>query len=604
MVQALNADGLRVVMDVVYNHTNAAGQADKSVLDRIVPGYYHRLNGDGDVETSTCCANTATEHAMMEKLMVDSVVTWARDYKVDGFRFDLMGHHTKANMLAVRAALDALTLEADGVDGSSIYLYGEGWNFGEVADNARFEQATQLNMAGTGIGTFNDRIRDAIRGGGPFDGGEALFANQGYVNGAYYDPNDLAASPADQLAELLLSADQIRVGLAGNLAGFTFVDRNGNVVTGAEVDYNGAPSGYTGDPQEHISYASAHDNQTLFDVGQYHHPVGTVMEDRVRAQNVAMDITALSQGVPFFHAGVDMLRSKSFDRDSFNSGDWFNSLDFSYETTNWGVGLPIAEKNEAEWPLMAPYLANPDLAPDMGNIEAAVAHLQEVLEIRASSQLFRLQTQQEITDRVGFHNTGPDQLPGLIVMSISDTVGADLDAAADAMWVLFNPTDDDVVFAVAGLVDGDVVLHPVLAGSVDPVVRTAGFDGATGTFSVPARTTAVFVELAADTTAPEVTAELAPIRVLRRAGSFRVFYSCTDDRDPSPTVVAYLNGVDVADGTRVFLFTTRRRTASLWVGRTLFVWAPSFELTVTCTDAAGNSTTTTVEPEFRRPRPR
>ena len=89
---------------------------------------------------------------MMEKLMVDSLVTWAMEYKVDAFRFDLMGHHVKRNMLAVRDALDALTLEEDGVDGSAIYLYGEGWNFGEVADNARGVNATQANMAGTGIG--------------------------------------------------------------------------------------------------------------------------------------------------------------------------------------------------------------------------------------------------------------------------------------------------------------------------------------------------------------------------------------------------------------------------------------------------------------------
>ncbi len=98
MVQSLNSSGLRVVMDVVYNHTNAAGQNDKSVLDRIVPGYYHRLNSDGNIETSSCCQNTATEYNMMEKLMIDSVVTWARAYKVDGFRFDLMGHHMKRNM--------------------------------------------------------------------------------------------------------------------------------------------------------------------------------------------------------------------------------------------------------------------------------------------------------------------------------------------------------------------------------------------------------------------------------------------------------------------------------------------------------------------------
>ena len=103
MVGGLNGAGLRVVMDVVYNHTHAAGQDPTSVLDRIVPGYYHRLLDDGAVATSTCCANTAPEHAMMGRLVVDSIVTWAKQYKVDGFRFDLMGHHPKANILAVHA---------------------------------------------------------------------------------------------------------------------------------------------------------------------------------------------------------------------------------------------------------------------------------------------------------------------------------------------------------------------------------------------------------------------------------------------------------------------------------------------------------------------
>ncbi len=137
------------------------------MLDKIVPGYYQRLLADGSVANSTCCANTATENAMMGKLVVDSVVTWAKEYKVDGFRFDLMGHQPKANILAVRKALDALTPAKDGVDGKKIIMYGEGWNFGEVADDARFVQATQKNMVSTGIATFSDRARDAVRGGSP-----------------------------------------------------------------------------------------------------------------------------------------------------------------------------------------------------------------------------------------------------------------------------------------------------------------------------------------------------------------------------------------------------------------------------------------------------
>ncbi|HMO10557.1 MAG TPA: hypothetical protein PKB06_03430, partial [Actinotalea sp.] len=154
MVGALHAAGLQVVADQVFNHTAASGQADKSVLDKVVPGYYHRLNAVGAVETSTCCQNVATEHLMAEKMMVDSVVLWAKEYKVDGFRFDLMGHHSVSSMLAVREALDALTVRKDGVNGTNVYLYGEGWNFGEVADNRLFTQATQGQLGGTGIGTF------------------------------------------------------------------------------------------------------------------------------------------------------------------------------------------------------------------------------------------------------------------------------------------------------------------------------------------------------------------------------------------------------------------------------------------------------------------
>ena len=331
MVKGINRAGLRVVMDVVYNHTPAAGQDPKSILDRIVPGYYHRLSPTGSVETSTCCSNTATEHRMMEKLMVESVVTWAREYKVDGFRFDLMGHHSKANMLKVRRALDKLDRD--------IYVYGEGWNFGEVANDARFVQATQLNMAGTGIGTFSDRLRDAVRGGGPFDEDPRI---QGFASGLFTDPNGAAenGTPEQQRARLLLYQDQIKVGLAGNLRDYRFVDRNGQTVTGSQVDYNGQPAGYAAEPDETITYVDAHDNETLFDVLQYKLPQATSMADRVRMNTVALSTTALAQGPSFWHAGTDLLRSKSLDRNSFNSGDWFNRIDWSYEDSTWGSGLP------------------------------------------------------------------------------------------------------------------------------------------------------------------------------------------------------------------------------------------------------------------------
>ncbi|HSE10661.1 MAG TPA: pullulanase-type alpha-1,6-glucosidase, partial [Nocardioidaceae bacterium] len=344
MVQGLNEAGLQVVMDVVYNHTAASGQSDKSVLDKVVPGYYHRLSATGAMERSTCCENTATENRMMEKLMIDSVLTWAREYKVNGFRFDLMGHHSKQNMLNLRAALDELTLEHDGVDGRSVYVYGEGWNFGEVADDARFEQATQLNLGGTGIGSFSDRLRDAVRGGGPFDEDPRI---QGFASGLFTDPNgaEVNGTAEQQRKRLLHAQDLVKLGLAGNLADFRFTSSSGEEVAGRDVDYNGSPAGYAEDPSETVTYVDAHDNETLFDVLTLKLPVDTPMADRVRMNTVALSTTAFSQGVVFWHAGADILRSKSLDRNSYDSGDWFNRVDWTRGENTFGSGLPLKADN-------------------------------------------------------------------------------------------------------------------------------------------------------------------------------------------------------------------------------------------------------------------
>ncbi len=494
MVQALSNVGLRTVIDVVYNHTNASGQNDKSVLDKIVPGYYHRLNEDGFVETSTCCQNTATEHRMMRKLMVDSVVLWAKEYKIDAFRFDLMGHHMVEDMQAVRTALDELTLEQDGVDGKNIYIYGEGWNFGEVADNARGINATQLNLAGSGIGTFSDRLRDAVRGGGPFDGGANLISNQGFTSGLYYLPNEKNTLSQDEQRErLLIQADQIRVGLAGNLADYEFTDRTGTLVKGSEVDYNGQPTGYTLDPQENIVYISKHDNQTFWDFSQYKLPQYIDMATRVRAHNVGMSIVLLSQGVPFFQAGDDMLRSKSLDRNSYNSSDWFNRLDFSYRTNNFGVGLPLASDNQENWQFMRPLLADEELQPRQGEILRAVDYFQTFLQIRGSSELFRLETFDDIQSRLTFYNTGAEQTPGVIVMRLSDAVEPDLDENYEEIIVVFNASNKYQTLQVPELEGMQLQLHPMLQGSRDSVVKTSAFYESSSQLSVPAFTTAVFV---------------------------------------------------------------------------------------------------------------
>ncbi len=498
MVMALWKLGLRVVADVVYNHTNASGQAERSVLDRIVPGYYHRLDEVGNVTNSTCCANTATEHDMMRRLMVDSVKLWAEQYKVDAFRFDLMGHHMVRDIEAVRAALDGLTVADNGVDGAGVYVYGEGWDFGEVAEDARGRNATQSNLAGSGIGTFNDRLRDAVRGGGPFDGPGDIVANQGFASGRYVLPNEVAAG-LDREAErlwMLHDMDQVRVGLAGNLAAFTFESRNGEVLRGDEVDYNGSPAGYARVPQDNIVYVSAHDNQTLWDILQYKLPADLPTLSRVRLQNLALSTVAFAQGVPFFHAGSDMLRSKSFDGNSYDSGDWFNAIDWSFQTTGMGKGLPLAEDNRDLWALIRPRLTDPLLQPSPADVEFASAVFQEWLTIRHEEPLFRLRTAEDVLARLTFHNTGPDQLPGVIVMQLRDDLPglADLDPTTDRLLVVFNATPKRASVSVPEAAGRPWQVHEVQAHGVDAAtLRGAYVATANGRVTVPALSTVVFV---------------------------------------------------------------------------------------------------------------
>jgi pullulanase-type alpha-1,6-glucosidase len=349
MVAALHALNLHVVMDVVYNHTASA-----SVLDQIVPGYYYRLDANGNIENASCCADTATEFAMMSRLMRDTLVTWTDQYKVDGFRFDIMGFIPLAEMQKAQSAVNTI---AAGDGRGSIYFYGEGWNFGPVANDALFVQARQANLAGTGIGSFNDRIRDSVRGGGPFDSGASMVANQGFINGACYDTN---AANNCSVSGLQVAQNLIRLSLAGNVKSFTL-----NNMPATSYLYGGQPAAYTQDPTENIAYVSVHDNETLFDVSQYKHPVTTSTSDRARAQVVGLSTVLLAQGVPFIHAGDDLLRSKSMDSNSYNSGDYFNKIDWTGATDNWAVGAPPQNtgNNAANLATMTPLLNNVAIAP-------------------------------------------------------------------------------------------------------------------------------------------------------------------------------------------------------------------------------------------------
>lgn len=498
MVEALHATGLRVVLDVVYNHLSASGEDPHSVLDQIVPGYYHRLNGNGAVESYSCCADTATERTMMAKLMIDTLVRWADQYKVDGFRFDIMSLIPKAAMVRALGAVNAVAAK----DGRGYtYFYGEGWTPSPAVSTV-ITPAAQANMAGTGIGTFNDRLRDGVRGGSPSDSGAAMTANQGFINGLCYDPNgsgapDCSAGAGDALFVL---QDRISVGLAGNLASFPL--RAG--VTGAQLDYFGSPTGYTQQPQENVAYVACHDNETLFDISQYKHPPSVSVADAGRAQIVGLSLVLLAQGVAFVHGADDLLRSKSGDSNSFDSGDYFNRIYWDGSANNWSVGLPPQNtgNNAANAATLGPLLRSKP-APDAATIAAVSARFQEFLSVRRSTDLFRLPTASDIERCVSFPDQGR-QVHGLIVEEIRGVgcVGA-TSSGYDAVVVLFNASTRAQSFSLASFANvakgsgsGEVSLHPAQQAGSDSALLT-GWDfsstAASGTFTVPARTTAVIV---------------------------------------------------------------------------------------------------------------
>ncbi|WP_084202291.1 pullulanase-type alpha-1,6-glucosidase [Aeromonas fluvialis] len=486
MVMAIKNDiGMNVVMDVVYNHTNEAGLGNKSVLDKIVPWYYQRLNQDtGNVETSTCCSNTAPEHAMFAKLIEDSLVTWARDYKVDAFRFDLMGHHPKDQMVKALAAVKEVNPE--------MYFYGEGWNFGEVENDKRFVQATQKNLGGTGIGSFSDRLRDAVRGGSPFDGGDGIRQTQGFGNGALVDENEMSKVELDTA---LHQADLVRLGMAGNLKEFVLTDKDGVPKKGADVDYNGQAAGYAVDPIEIQNYVSKHDNQTLFDINVYKAAEGA---DLLRMQAVSLATAMLGQAIPFTHAGSELLRSKSMERDSYDSGDWYNKLDYTLQDNNYDKGLPRADKDRDNYELIAKVLPM-HAKPSSEQMATMVGFYQELAELRASSPLFTLGSGSEVIKRVDFRNTGPDQVPGLIVMTVDDgaSVGADLDPAIDGLVVMINASNQSQ--SIGDFRDGNdqpIDLSGMVLSSkhraVDSIASGAAYDN--GQLTLGAWSAAVFVK--------------------------------------------------------------------------------------------------------------
>ena len=546
MVGALHAMGLQVVLDQVFSHTAACGQEGRSVLDRVVPGYYHRLDECGRVQGSSCSNNVATERAMARRLMIDACVTWRVAYGVDGFRFDLMGHHSRATMEAVRDALaraDAVAVaQAQAGDGGAdaartrgqvargqgargqgartrpappgtdavaatlgpasrprqrAFLYGEGWNFGEVKDNALFIQATQGQLAGTGIGTFNDRVRDALRGGGVADLDPR--AHQGLGTGEYLEPNRYEAlDVVRQQEDLAWRTDIVRLALGGNLRDLVLPEEDGVWRRGDEIVYGQVPAAYGVEPVESVNYVESHDNETLYDVLAAKLPEGVSLADRARMSTLCLAAVTLGQSPVLWLAGTELLRSKSMDRNSYDSGDHFNAIDWSGRDNGWGRGLPPAACNRDLWMVQSGLLIREDLRPGPEHIALARKMALDLLRIRRSTPLLTLGSADLIKERVSFParmGGHPGCPPGVIVMLVDDGAGSgDIDPRFDGVLVVFNPTPRMVEVGAEALVGRSFRLHPVQAAGADPLVRATAFDMGTGSVRVPGRTAAVLVE--------------------------------------------------------------------------------------------------------------
>lgn len=281
MIQALHNAGIGVIMDVVYNHTYTSD----SWLQRTVPNYYYRMNNDGTFSNGSGCSNdTASEHLMFRKYMIDSVTYWASEYHIDGFRFDLMGLHDVTTMNSIRTALD--NLYADG-SGSQILMYGEAWDMATNCDEGTvLASQKNLKQLSDRIGAFDDTIRDAIKG------------STGGMDGAFVQEGSRRAN--------------LKTGIAGQ---------------------SDTTTGWANVPSQCVTYASCHDNLCLYDklVGSVYGADGKYRkryEDLVAMNKLSAAIVITSQGIPFSLGGEEFCRSKDGDENSYASSRKENMLDW------------------------------------------------------------------------------------------------------------------------------------------------------------------------------------------------------------------------------------------------------------------------------------
>ncbi|HAQ66009.1 MAG TPA: type I pullulanase [Bacteroidales bacterium] len=328
MVLALHKNGIRVIMDVVYNHTG--GPNELSNFNLTAPGYFYRMNADSTYSNGSGCGNeTASDRPMLRHYITESVKYWAREYHVDGFRFDLMGIHDTETMNMVRRELDAID--------PGIFVYGEGWLAGG-SPLAEERRATKQNVPKMPrIAVFSDEFRDGVKG-------------------AWNDNKATAFASGRPGLEA-----SVRFGIVGAV-------RHPGVEYSL-VNYSREP--WAMEPLQCINYVSCHDNQTLWDKFRFTCPDASG-EELVRMNKLASAIVLTSQGVPFLHNGVEMLRTKQGVENSFESPDSINQIDWSWKSAN----KPIVDFHIG------------------------------LIQLRKAHPAFRLSTAGEVVDRLRFLSSG------------------------------------------------------------------------------------------------------------------------------------------------------------------------------------------------------
>ena len=343
MIQALHAAGIRVIMDVVYNHTYSV---EGCALGRVVPQYFYRMNEDGTYANGSGCGNeTASDKEMMRQFMVESVCYWAREYHIDGFRFDLMGIHDQETMRQIRAALDEID--------PSILTYGEGWAASSPAYPYEQLAMKQWTYTMPRVGAFSDDIRNALIGS-PFD------HHRGFASGN------------------TASRDAVRYGLV-------------------------ACPDWSGEPMQHVSYITCHDNYCLRDRIEVAAAEETEAT-KLRMNKLAQTAVMVSQGMTFFYGGEELFRTKQGVENSYQSPDSINVI---------------------EW-------TNKQTYSDL------FAYYREIIKIRRQHKGFRLGTAELVKNHVEFPETTQE---GLIIYRIKDLQGID---TASSLVVLLNGTAEAI----------------------------------------------------------------------------------------------------------------------------------------------------------------